>query len=268
MPRPSEPVISFRVDRLRVIVHPSRPAMGMAAGRAVAVEMKRRTAAQDRLAMIFASAPSQEEFLAALATQEHLDWHCVTAFQMDEYIGLTTDAPQNFGRFLRDRLFDRVRPGTVHYMNSEANPADEAARYAELIKQSPPDITCAGIGENGHLAFNDPPFADFADPAPLRIVQLAEASRRQQVHDGCFASLQEVPAAALTLTIPTLFSAPYFSCVVPGAMKAEAVRQMLLGPITPDCPASILRGHPYAVLHLEPASAARIPELIPRLRAD
>jgi glucosamine-6-phosphate deaminase len=213
--------------------------------------------------MIFAAAPSQEEFLAALAAQENIDWHHVTAFQMDEYIGLPTDAPQSFGRFLRERFFSAVRPGTVHFFSLEGNAADEIVRYSRLIRESPPDIVCAGIGENGHLAFNDPSVADFADSAVIKEVHLAERSRQQQVHDGCFATVEEVPTSALTLTIPILFSAPYFSCVVPGPRKAEAVRQMLLGPIATDCPASILRRHPCAVLHLDMESAARIPEIIP-----
>jgi glucosamine-6-phosphate deaminase len=263
MPSAGRLAPSLSVGRLSVFVHDSRATLGEASARAVADQMRRQLREQGRLAVIFASAPSQDEFLAALAVQADLDWQATTCFQMDEYIGLAADAPQNFGRFLRDRLFSRVHAGTVHYLDSEANPADELARYSQLIKGSPPDITCAGIGENGHLAFNDPPFADFADPAPLRIVDLAERSRQQQVHDGCFASIDDVPTRALTLTIPTLFSAPYFSCVVPGALKAEAVREMLLGPVTAQCPASVLRRHPCAVLHLDRESAARIPELIP-----
>jgi glucosamine-6-phosphate deaminase len=255
--------VCFQVDQLSVVVHPSRAALGAASARAVAEQMRRRLSRRGRIAMIFASAPSQNEFLEALAVEGDLDWQRVTAFQMDEYIGLAGDAPQNFGRFLAERLFDRVRPGSVHYLRSEASPAGEIERYGRLIEASPPDITCAGIGENGHLAFNDPPFADFADPVALKIVQLAEPSRQQQVHDGCFASIEEVPTAALTLTIPTLLSAAYFSCVVPGERKAEAVRQALLGPITTDCPASILRRHRCAVLHLDAESAARIPEIIP-----
>jgi glucosamine-6-phosphate deaminase len=263
MPSSDNRAISFQVGQLRVLVHDSRLSLGEAAARGVADQMRRRLRAKGMIAVIFASAPSQEEFLAALAVQGAIDWQGITCFQMDEYIGLTPDAPQNFGRFLRERLFSRVRPGSVHYLNPEANPADEVARYGQLIKGSPAEITCAGIGENGHLAFNDPPFADFADPEPLRIVRMAESSRQQQVHDGCFASIDEVPTSALTFTIPTLFSAPYFSCVVPGARKAEAVRQMLLGPIAAECPASVLRRHPSAVLHLDRDSAARIPELVP-----
>ena len=273
MTKPGRLPRSFQVDRLTVVVHPSRQALGEAAGQAVADEMRRLLGKQERVSMIFASAPSQEEFLAALAVKAGLDWRRVTAFQMDEYLGLPEDAPQNFGLFLRQRLFARVRPGQVHYMSSTADPAAETLRYGRLVQAAPPDITCAGIGENGHLAFNDPPFADFEDPAALKVVHLAETSRQQQVHDGCFAAIDQVPRSALTLTIPTLLSAPYFSCVVPGESKAEAVRQALLGPVAPACPASILRRHPHAVLHLDPDSAARIVRdssrrLIPQIEED
>ncbi len=252
----------FQVDQLKVVLHSSRQTLGMAAALAVAEQMRQRLTKPGRIGMIFAAAPSQEEFLATLRAQEDLDWQRVTAYQMDEYVGLPADAQESFGYFLRDRLFRHVQPGTVHYFSPQKDSASEIVRYGQLIKGSPPDITCAGIGENGHLAFNDPAFANFEDPAAVKVVQLAEQSREQQVHDGCFTSIEEVPTAALTLTIPILLSASYFSCVVPGSRKAEAVRQMLLGPIATDCPASILRRHSCAVLHLDTESAARIPEII------
>ncbi len=259
----NELLASFHVDRLLVLVFSSRKALGDAAARAVADRMRTRLAAARRIAMIFAAAPSQDEFLAALAAQADLDWSRVTVFQMDEYVGLSPDAPQNFGRFLRDRLFAAVRPGVVNRMDSTGDPAAEIVRYGRLVHDSPPDITCAGIGETGHLAFNDPPLARFDDPESVRAVLLAEQSRRQQVHDRCFDTIEQVPTSALTLTIPALLSAPYFSCVVPGSLKAEAVRHMLLGPIAAECPASILRRHANAVLYLDRASAGRIPEIMP-----
>jgi glucosamine-6-phosphate deaminase len=263
MSESNELLASLHVDRLLVLVFSSRQAMGDAAARAVAGHMRARLAAARRIAMIFAAAPSQDEFLAALAAQRDLDWPRVTAFQMDDYVGLSPDAPQNFGRFLRERLFDAVRPGVVQRMDSTGDPAAEIVRYGRLVHDSPPDITCAGIGETGHLAFNDPPLARFDDPEPVRVVRLAEQSRAQQVHDRCFATLDLVPTLALTLTIPVLIAAPYFSCVVPGALKAEAVRQMLLGPIALECPASILRRHANAVLYLDRDAAGRIPEIMP-----
>lgn len=255
------PKSTFRVDQLKVEIYPDREAMGLAAAGAVAQEIRARLENQDRVSIIFASAPSQEEFLAALGLQPDLDWRRVVAFHMDEYVDLPSDAPQNFGRFLRDRLFDRVGPGQVHYLDGNAPDLDEeCARYAAVLRQYPPDITCAGIGENGHLAFNDPPVADFEDPTLVKVVRLAERSRRQQVHEECFPSLEEVPERAITLTIPALFSAPCFSCVVPFRSKAQAVRRTLMGPIATDCPASVLRRHPGATLVLETESAPLISE--------
>jgi glucosamine-6-phosphate deaminase len=255
------PKLAFRVDQLEVEVYPDREAMGLAAARAVAREVRARLENQDRVSIIFASAPSQEEFLAALRLQPDVDWRRVVAFHMDEYVGLPADSQQNFGRFLRERLFDRVGPGQVHYLDGNAADLDEeCARYATLLKQYPPDITCAGIGENGHLAFNDPPFADFEDPALVKVVRLAERSRQQQVNEGCFPALDAVPERAITLTIPALFAAPRFSCVVPFRSKAEAVRRMLNEPISTDCPAGVLRRHPDATLVLETESAALISE--------
>ena len=252
---------AFQVDQLNVEIHPSREAMGLAAARAVARAMKGVLQVQERVSLIFASAPSQEEFLAALAVQPGLDWRRVVAFHMDEYIGLPPDAPQNFWRFLRERLFDRVEPGRVYYLDGNTPDLDaEIARYSALLEQFPPDITCAGIGENGHLAFNDPPVADFEDRVLVKLVRLAERSRQQQVKEGCFPSLAKVPERAVTLTIPALFAAAYFSCVVPFRSKAEAVQRMLVGPISTGCPASILRRHANAVLHLDRQSAALLDE--------
>ena len=256
------PETTFQVDQLKVEIYPHREAMGLAAARGVAKEMRVRLGRQEHVSMVFAAAPSQEEFLAALAVRPGLAWRRVIAFHMDEYVGLPADAPQNFGRFLRKRLFDQVELGQVHYLDGGAPDLDEeSTRYSALLRRYPPDITCAGVGENGHLAFNDPPVADFEDDALVKVVRLAERSRQQQVKEECFPSLEEVPKLAITLTIPALFSAPYFSCVVPFESKAEAVRQMLTGPISTDCPASILRQHPNATLYLDPGSASLIPEI-------
>jgi glucosamine-6-phosphate deaminase len=238
------------VDRLRVQIYRTRQAMGIAAAQDVAMEMRRILGRKSTVRMMFAAAPSQSEFLDALGQAADLDWSRVTVFQLDEYLGLPPDAPQSFGRFLRDNLFDRVRPGIIHLIDGGKSASVEAERYAGLLAAAPIDIVCLGIGENGHLAFNDPPHASFADPAAVKAVALEVASRQQQVNDGCFSSLDSVPTHALTVTIPTLMSGRRLFCVVPGQAKAEAVRNALSGAISPACPASILRRHSNCTLYL------------------
>lgn len=229
--------------------------MGQAAGQAVASRMVEMLKKKD-LTTVFAAAPSQNEFLEELSRVPGIDWKRLTAFHLDEYVGILETAPQNFGRFLRESFFDKVRPGKVHYLNGMAeDPEAECDRYAALLKDHPFDIACIGIGENGHLAFNDPPVADFNDPRPVKVVELDLASRQQQVHDGCFQTLEEVPKKAMTLTLPAIFSATFIFCMVPGPTKADAVKKTLKGPITPACPATILRRHENAILFLDQDSA-------------
>jgi glucosamine-6-phosphate deaminase len=221
--------------------------------------MRQELAARDRIAVMFASAPSQNEFLATLVAETDIDWSRVVAFHMDEYIGLAPDAPQSFANFLRLRLFDRVNPGVVHYLDGAAtDPLAEARRYAQLLAAHPLDIACVGIGENGHLAFNDPWVADFDDPVGVKIVEIDEISRHQQVHDGTFARFEDVPPVALTVTMPPIVGARLVSAVVPGPTKARAIRDTLRGPIATSCPASILRRHPNARLAIDRDSAALI----------
>jgi len=241
---------------LFVEIHPDRRSLGRAAGVAVAAKLRELLGQQTRVRMVFAAAPSQNEFLETLSAAEGIDWKRVTAFHMDEYLGLSAEAPQSFRRYLKEHLFDRVHPGEVYLLRGETpSPEEECGRYADLLAEAPIDIVCLGIGENGHLAFNDPPVADFADPKMVKVVQLDEACRRQQVHDGCFARLEEVPTHAITLTIPVLFSGGWLYCVVPGPTKREAVKNALTGPISTACPASILRIHPRARLYLDRDSA-------------
>ncbi len=246
---------SLQVERLAIRVYTDRGTMGAAAGAAVAMALRDRLARQARARMIFAAAPSQDELLDALVREPGIDWGRVTALHMDEYLDLADDAPQRFGHYLRERLFDRVEPGEVHYLAARAIASGDAVaaeaecrRYAALVRAAPIDIVCLGIGENGHLAFNDPPVADFADPATVKPVTLDDACRRQQVHDGCFATLAAVPHRALTLTIPALMAGARLFCTVPGPTKRAAIRAALDGPIATACPASILRRHPDCTL--------------------
>jgi glucosamine-6-phosphate deaminase len=236
---------------LQVRSHPARDAMGRAAAADIAAAMRRRIAAAGSARMVFAAAPSQSEMLAALLDEPSLDWGRVTAFHMDEYIGIDADAPQAFGNWLDHYLFGKARFGAVHRIFPGSAPGEAAARYARLLDEAPIDIVCLGIGVNGHIAFNDPPVADFDDPEDVKIVELDAVCRRQQVDDGCFADLADVPTHALTLTIPRLLRAAELFCVVPGPLKRAAVAATLQGPISTACPASILRRHPACTLHID-----------------
>jgi glucosamine-6-phosphate deaminase len=253
----SLPEKTLQVNRLRVEIHADREKMGVAAAHAVAKRMKDIIASSGEVAMVFAAAPSQNEFLAKLRSLDSIAWDKVIAFHMDEYIGMTADAPQGFGNFLREHLFESVKPGIVYYLNGQASdPTEECERYAALLEAQPVDIVCAGIGENGHLAFIDPPVADFADPEKVKVVQLDEPCRMQQVHDGCFSDFDSVPTHALTMTIPALMAARWIYTVVPGPTKAQAIKAALTGLIGTHCPATALRQHPNSILYIDRDSAS------------
>jgi len=253
------PERKLKAERLRVEIYTDQCQMGAAAALRVAARMKRLLANKAQLSMVFAAAPSQNEFLSILSSLNGLAWDKVIAFHMDEYVGLMPEAPQSFRRYLKEHLFDKVRPGTIHLIRGEtADLPAERQRYTELLKMYPVDIVCAGIGENGHLAFNDPGVADFADPATVKVVELDERCRAQQVHDGCFSQIDLVPRQAITLTLPALMVAQAIFCMVPGPRKAEAVKATITGPIEPSCPATILRRHYQATLFLDRDSARLI----------
>jgi glucosamine-6-phosphate deaminase len=210
-----------------------------------------------RAAAIFASAPSQNEFLAALREDTRVPWDKITAFHLDEYIGVSPRHPASFRRFLTDRLFDHVPVRAFHGLDGEAaDPGAECERYAALLRDEKPALAILGIGENGHLAFIDPPVCDFAEPRDVRVTDLDEPCRMQQVHEGAFATLADVPRTALSLTIPYLMRVPRAVAIVPGPAKRAAIKAALEGPVTCACPASILRRHPDATLYLDEASAA------------
>lgn len=246
-----QPLQTLTVDQLHVRIYENREKLGKAAGSHVADKMKELLGGSGRIRMVFAAAPSQNEFLQTLRTAEGIDWSRVTVFHMDEYIGLAKEAPQRFGTFLCERLFDEVKPGEVHLINSSGDIDEECRRYAGLLGEAPIDIVCLGIGENGHIAFNDPPVADFNDPSLVKSVELDQPCRQQQVNDGCFARLQDVPTHALTLTIPALFSGAHLYCMVPGKTKTAAVYQTLNDVISTACPSTILRQHPDCTLYLD-----------------
>jgi glucosamine-6-phosphate deaminase len=250
---------TFRRGRLAVEVHLDRLAMGRAAARSVAAGLRRLVDSEGRAAAIFASAPSQNEFLTALRETPDVPWERITAFHLDEYVGLDADHPASFRRFLRERLFDHVKAAAFHGLDGQAaDLAAECRRYESLLREQRPGIAVLGIGENGHLAFIDPPVCDFADAATVRQVELDAVCRQQQVHDGAFAALEAVPRTALSLTVPFLMGVARLAAIVPGPAKRAAVQAALDGPLTTACPASILRRHPNATLYLDPASAAGV----------
>ena len=248
---------------MNVQVYANRQLMGRAAADWVQQKISFLLEQRQEVNMIFAAAPSQNEFLEALRHCS-IDWHSVNAFHMDEYIGLTKKAPQGFGNFLKTRLFNQLKFKSVHYIDGCAEDLSEAcAYYSSLLNTYAPDIVCMGIGENGHVAFNDPPVADFKDPALVKVVELDNICRNQQVNDGCFNDLGEVPTHAITLTIPALMRAPYISCVVPGTLKADAVYRTMHTTINESCPSTILRTKENAVMFcdLDSSSLLKINEL-------
>jgi len=239
-------------------IEEDRAALGLAAGKAIAQALRSQITAHGSATVAFAAAPSQNETLATLIAEPGIDWDRVTAYHLDEYAGATPDSPHSFRRFLREHLFDHVKPSAFHQLRGEAkDPRAECARYAASLPDGGFDIALLGIGENGHLAFNDPP-CDFEDPEDVRVVQLDEACRIQQVHDGAFATLEDVPTHAFTLTVPALMSAREMFVMVPGPAKAAAVAFALEGPVSPRCPASILRTRARVSLYLDRDSAAML----------
>lgn len=244
-------------ENLEVNIYPTRECMGKAAATHVASTIRELHARQQLVNIVFAAAPSQNEFLSYLSQSDGIHWSRVIGFHMDEYIGLPKDAGQLFSKYLMNRLFSKVLTKEVHIIDSQAvNPVQECARYAALLRAHPTDIVCLGVGENGHIAFNDPPVADFNDPFLVKVVELDAVCRQQQVNDGCFSSFGEVPTHAITLTIPALMSARYVSIVVPSDRKANAVRDSLLGPVTTKVPASIFRSHKRATMFVDERAAS------------
>jgi len=248
----------FKKDDLTVKIFNTRSEMGRAAAIDAAELMKKLLKEKDTLNIVFAAAPSQNEFLSALL-QEDIDWSRINAFHMDEYVGLNANAPQGFANFLKERIFNKANFKSINCLNGNAENAEkEAERYAALLEKYPADIVLMGIGENTHIAFNDPHVADFNDNKLVKIVDLDEACRQQQVNDGCFQEISEVPTHALTLTVPALFKAKYAFCMVPSEKKAQAIYHTLNENISDDFPSTILRKHKNAILYTDKDSSSLI----------
>ena len=248
---------TMMADKLTVEIYPNRAEMGAAAARDIKECFARLLKTKDSINVIFAAAPSQNDVLKSLREDTEIEWGRINAYHMDEYIGLSKDAPQGFGNFLRNALFGRVGFASVNYIDPEAKDIEaEAERYSALLLENPTDVVVMGIGENGHIAFNDPPVADFNDKRVVKPVELDQVCRQQQVNDGCFATIDDVPTHALTLTVPTLMRAPEVFCIVPAPTKAWAVNRTINGEIGEACPATALRLHGKAKLYLDGDSSS------------
>lgn len=243
--------MTFKKDKLTVNIYDTRAAMGAAAAADIAACMKKLLAEKKTINMCFAAAPSQNDVLESLLAMP-LAWDRVNAFHMDEYVGLKKEDKQSFGCYLDEHVFKKANFKNVYYV------ADHGLDYAKLLEENAFDIMCLGIGENGHIAFNDPGVADFNDPLRIKKVKLDDVCRMQQVHDGCFPTFDDVPEYAYTLTVPQMVSAAYMFCVVPAATKADAVYNTVNLDITDMCPATILRTHDNAILYCDADSAAKL----------
>lgn len=251
----------FKKENLLVKIFETRALMGAAAASSVSDKINELLENKEFVNIVFAAAPSQNEFLAELAKKE-IDWKRVNAFHMDEYVGLKKEAPQLFGNFLKERIFGKVPLRNAFYLNGGApDMTDECKRYAELLAKYPTDIVFLGIGENTHIAFNDPHVADFDDPLLVKIVDLDEKNRWQQVDPedpSCFNHIEEVPTHAITLTVPALFKSDYAYAIVPGERKADAIYHTLTDDIQENYPSTILRTHSNSILFIDEKSAVRV----------
>jgi len=251
------PVRTFQADALPVRIYTSQDEMARDAAHLAHDHLVQVLGGQAAVACILATGNSQIRFLERLIALGGIDWSRITLFHMDEYLGIEATHKASFRRYMRERVEARVKPRKFHYIEGDALlPLNECKRYAELLTAQPIDLCCLGVGENGHLAFNDPPVADLNDPYKVKIVKLDEPCRQQQVGEGHFPDLKAVPQYAITLTIPMLCSARKMLCVAPEKRKAYAVKDMLAGPIDTACPASVLRRQPNAVLFLDADSAS------------
>jgi len=232
---------SLQFDGVSLGIYDTRKEMGAAAARDAAAGIKNLLQTQKAINCIFAAAPSQNEFLSTLVADTSIPWERINAFHMDDYVGFRKGDPRSFNGFLTEKIFSRVPFKSINLIDGAADPDEEAVRYGALLDSVRMDITFMGIGENGHIAFNDPDVADFKDAKTVKKVKLDPVCRQQQVNDGCFTSLSEVPEYALTVTIPKLVSSRYIFCIVPTEKKRRATAAALTGPVSEACPASILR---------------------------
>ena len=257
MSDPINPIKTFNADSLPVRIYASESEMATDVAQSVHNYLVETIAKQGQVAAILATGNSQIQFLKKLVDLGGIDWSRMTLFHMDEYLGIDENHSACFRRYMRERVENKVNPKVFHYLGGDApEPIAECERYEALLKAQPIDLCCMGVGENGHIAFNDPPVANFEDERLVKIVELDVACRMQQVNEGHFPDLGAVPKYALTLTVPALCSAKKVVCVAPETRKAKAVQALLEGPVSTNCPASFLRTQSHATLYLDTDSTS------------
>lgn len=253
------PMRSLKVGILSVRIYEDSRALGDAAGADAAERIKALAAELGEVAVVFATGASQMETLRALTSDKTIPWNRVVGFQMDEYLGISDQHPASLRRYLRERLTDRVPLKRFYGIDGTLTDPERISReYADLVRSHQPKLCLLGIGENGHLAFNDPAEANFEDPLDVKLVSLDEVCRQQQVMEGWFSSFAEVPKKAVTLTIPALYRIPELTCSVPGPRKTRIVKRAIEETISTACPATILRTHARTTLYLDRASAGEL----------
>jgi glucosamine-6-phosphate deaminase len=249
----------LRVGTMKVEVHPSRAEAGMAAAQAAAEVLKELAQTRDPIGVIFATGASQLDTLDALTRIDNLPWDRIRGFHMDEYIGISADHPASFRYYMREKLTRKVKMKEFFEVDGSASSPEQTGReYAEKLRSADPQLCLLGIGENGHLAFNDPDVADFNDPLDVKVVHLDAVCRQQQAAEGWFESVEKVPESAITLTIPALLRVPRLIVSVPGSRKARIMRRTFEEPISTECPATTLRTHPDVTVYLDADSAAEL----------
>lgn len=241
--------ILMNKGKLKICIANTRDEAGLLAAKQGAEILKNLLAIKDEVNVVFAAAPSQNEMLKYIIRDYDIEWHRINAMHMDEYIGFGMDSDASFAHYLNDHIFSKVTFKNIYYICCEND-------YENIIKNHKIDVVFLGIGENGHIAFNDPDEARFDDDKIMKVVKLDEICRHQQVHDGLFKTIDDVPKEAITLTIPTLMSASYLICTVPGLAKANAVYNTINLPISEKCPATVMRRHQNATIYLDKESAS------------
>ncbi|QEG25029.1 glucosamine-6-phosphate deaminase [Mariniblastus fucicola] len=241
---------------MKINVHDAKEESGKAAAEQGA-QLLREALKTGDATIIVATGSSQFEMLSALVEQPEIDWSRVTGFHLDEYLGIDDQHPASFRKYLKERFVDKVPLKKFHYVSGESDPEAECKRLNEIISDSQVDVAFIGIGENGHLAFNDPP-ADFETESPYLIVDLDQACREQQMGEGWFPDLDSVPARAISMSVKQILKSKHIVCTVPDERKSQAVQQSVEGDVSPSVPASILQTHPDVNLFLDQAAASRL----------